>query len=81
MADGSFILRGQEWWFNLLSAEGYEGEEWNEGEIEENLDKTDRVFYNVEDEGGESYYRWLGGPFENIDDLIAAIEDETEHYE
>jgi hypothetical protein len=81
MSDGSFILRGQEWSFTLLSAEGYDGQEWTGGDIEDNIDHADRVFYSVEDAGGEAYYRWLGGPFESLYDLESAIEDDVEAYE
>lgn len=81
MSDGSFILRGQEWFYELLSAEGYEGQEWEGSDIQDNISKADRVFYEVEDEGGEKFYRWLGGPFESIDDLADAIADDVEAYE
>lgn len=81
MADGSFILRGQEWSFTLLNSEGYDGEEWDAGDVEDHIDQADRVFYSVEDAGGETFYRWLGGPFESIADLESAIIDDTEVYE
>jgi hypothetical protein len=81
MSDGTFFLRGQEWSFTILSAEGYDGQEWEGSAINDHLPETDRVFYSVEDMGGETYYRWVAGPFESDYDLEEIIIEETESYE
>lgn len=82
MSDGSFYLRGRDWNYEIISAQGYDGQDWNGvEEVGEHIDETDRIFYSVEDGQGEHYYRWLAGPFADIGDLEGAIQDETEEYE
>jgi hypothetical protein len=82
MADGSFDLRGSSWNFTLLNAEGYNGEEYDgAAEIEDHIEELDRIFYSVESSEGETFYRWVSGPYESLNDLEEAIRDETEEYE
>jgi hypothetical protein len=81
MSDGSFFLRGQEYSYSVISAEGYDGETWEGGDIEDHIQEADRLFYSVEDMGGEVFYRWVGGPFESYYDLEEVIIEDTEVYE
>ena len=82
MADGSFYFRGKDWSYDILNAEGYGGEEWQGYfNVAEHIQETDRIFYSVDDGHGETYYRWVGGPFVSMDDLEAAIMDAVEYYE
>jgi hypothetical protein len=45
----------------------------------EHLDEADQVFYSVT-WGGETYYRWVSGPFESIEDVEDAIGDAEDYY-
>lgn len=46
---------------------------------EDYLREADRVFYTI-DMGGETFYRWVAGPFEGESDVEQAIIDEQEAY-
>lgn len=83
MSGGSFDLDGKPYTFEIIEAEGFDGESWSGGDVEDHLDESDKVFYSVEREWGdeETFYRWLGGPFESIADIESAIEDDTDYYE
>jgi hypothetical protein len=78
MSDGSFEQDGRPYSYEILEIVGYDGDEIDESEIHE----ADQVFYKVEAEWGEkeTFYRWIGGPFESMDDIEYAIEDETDFY-
>lgn len=76
-ADGSFSFAGREWDYEILNVEGYDGEELDPGDFE----NADRVFYSVTDSNGETFYRWVGGPYLEEGDVVEAIEDEVEHYQ
>lgn len=47
---------------------------------EEDLQEADAVFYSVS-WGKEDYYRWVSGPFGDMDDLLGSINDTEEHYQ
>jgi hypothetical protein len=64
------------WQVTTFDGESYEG-----GEALEHLEDADQVFYSVSYGAGEEFYRWVAGPFEDLDGLEAAIGDEVEHYE
>lgn len=80
--DGDFELDGRPYTYEIMEATGYEGESWSDSEIEENIEECDQVFYKVEAQFGdeETFYRWLGGPFESMSDIESAIEDDTDFY-
>lgn len=80
--DGSFDLDGRPYSYEIIEATGFDGDSWSGSEVEENIEDTDQVFYMVEAEWGdhETFYRWLGGPFENMSDIETAIEDDTDFY-
>jgi hypothetical protein len=52
----------------------FEGEE-----ALDHLEEADQVFYSVT-WGGETYYRWVGGPFESLSDVEDAIADSEDFY-
>lgn len=58
----------------------FDGETYEGGEALEHLEEADQVFYSVSYAGGEEFYRWVAGPFEDQDGLESAIDDEVEHY-
>lgn len=78
-SEGSFTVNGREFTFRILSIEGEDGSIYNDN-LEDHLHEADRVYYvaSVEDSEGEreEFYRWLGGPYESMSDVEAAIEDE-----
>jgi hypothetical protein len=47
---------------------------------EEDLQESDAVFYSVS-WGKEDYYRWVSGPFGDLEDLMSAINDTEDHYQ
>lgn len=47
---------------------------------DEQLEESDAVFYSVS-WGKEDYYRWVSGPFGDMDDLLGSINDTEEHYQ
>jgi hypothetical protein len=59
----------------------FDGESFDGGEALDHLEEADQVFYSVSYNSGEEFYRWVAGPFEDIDGLEAAIQDEVDHYE
>lgn len=81
--DGEFELDGRPYSYELIEATGYDGESWSDSEIGEHIHECDQVFYKIESEfgGGDTYYRWLGGPFESMEDIESAIEDDADFYE
>jgi hypothetical protein len=84
--DGDFVLNGRTFHYQILETQDFQGRDWKDVEgIEDHIQETDMIFYvaSVEDESGEitEYYRWLGGPFISIEDVEAAIADETDTYE
>jgi hypothetical protein len=81
MADGEFELGGKPYSYEILEIQTYDGESYTGPEMGDHIQEADRVFYSVDDPTGETYYRWLGGPFENIEDVESAIEDDTDAYE
>ena len=77
---GSFDIGGREFRFEVTEIVGESGNDLVDLDLAEQLDIADKVLYQLEDDNGEEYHRWLAGPFESIEDIIAAIEDETEEY-
>lgn len=65
----------------LIEAHGYDDQQWTSDDIGENLHEADRIFYELEDDKGESFYRWVAGPFESEADLYDAIQEEYSVYE
>ena len=65
----------------IWSVTTFEGISYEGDEALEYLHEADQVFYSVSYGAGEEFYRWVAGPFEDIDGLEAAIEDEADHYE
>ena len=46
---------------------------------EDDIRHADKIFYKVEG-NTEVFYRWVGGPFESMGDIEAAIQDDTDFY-
>lgn len=82
MADtGDFNIGDQGYRFAIQYIQTYDGTEYSGSDIEDHIAEADRVFYEVyRYSDGEDFHRWLGGPFMNIDDVEAAIIDETDVY-
>jgi hypothetical protein len=83
MADGpsgSFDINGRTFHFNIVEVVDYEGSVDTGAGIDD-VTEADKIFYTATDDKGETYYRWLAGPFESVDDITAAIEDELDAYE
>jgi hypothetical protein len=78
--DGSFELHGREFTYEVLSVETTEGTTYTGADMEDYLGEADRIFY-VARSGDDDYYRWVAGPYESMDDVQAAIEDEIGEYE
>jgi len=78
--DGSFELHGREFTYEVLSIETTSGDTYTGGDIETHIDEADRVFY-LASAGDTNYYRWLAGPYEDMEGVEAAIEDEIGEYE
>jgi hypothetical protein len=74
---GGFESGGRPWTYEIITVESYDGEELEPGDFEE----ADRVYYCVTDSNGETFYRWLGGPYMSEEDVVGAIEDEVGAYE
>jgi hypothetical protein len=77
---GNFEINGREFHFEIVEVVDYEGTVDTGAGIDD-VTEADRVFYTASDDKGETYYRWLAGPFESVDDIVAAIEDEVSEYE
>jgi len=78
---GDFDIRGQLYHFSLTESVSFDGEHYTGDEIEEHLSESDQIFYSLETEDGDTFYRWLSGPWEGFDDVEQAIQDETDAYE
>lgn len=63
----------------ILEVVGFDGESYEDIDALAHLGTADQVFYSV-NWGGEDHYRWIGGPFETVDDVIEAIEENEEFY-
>lgn len=83
MADGNFDINGRPYSCEIIEMQDYDGESYSGGDMDEHLPESDMVFYSVQREFGdfETFYRWVGGPFGDLDDVISAIEAETDEYE
>lgn len=46
---------------------------------DEQMQEADSVFYSVEVHG-DTFYRWLSGPFEDVSSAYDAIEDNADFY-
>lgn len=83
--DGEFVLHGRTFSYEVLEIHDIRGRDWTGPDIEDHIQESDTVFYvaKTEDDAGETeeFFRWLGGPFESINDVEAAIADETDVYE
>lgn len=64
----------------IIQAETNDGEVYEGVDIEEHLHETDALFYAYHFPGGEVFYRWVYGPFEDVDSLLSVIEEEVEFY-
>lgn len=80
MLGGSFVDSiGREVAWNVVEVHDYAGEVHSEGDMEDYLSEADRVFYEVT-VGGETYFRWVAGPYESVSDVENAIADEVDFY-
>lgn len=66
---------------SILNITTFDGEGYSEAEALDHLDEADQVFYSISYGGQEEFYRWVAGPFESLEDIEAAIEDEQTFYE
>ena len=64
----------------ILQVDTFDGESYEGSEALEHLDEADQVFYSITHGGQETFYRWVAGPFEDIDGLEAAIADGEAYY-
>lgn len=79
---GYFLIGEETFQYEIERIRTFDGDEYeNDEDIENNLLQADQVFYKAEGTDGDTYYRWLGGPYENVTDVEAAIIDEVDHYE
>ncbi len=78
--DGSFELHGREFTYEIVSVSTTDGNEYTGGDMEDHIDEADRIFY-VARASSDEYWRWVAGPFEDMGDVQAAIEDEIGEYE
>jgi hypothetical protein len=78
---GSFELNGIQFNYEIMEIHTFDGEEYQGSDIENHVEEADRVFYNVKDPEGETYYRWIGGPFEDLSQIADAIQDDSDVYE
>jgi hypothetical protein len=79
--DGDFDINGRAFHYEVVEIHDYEGRDWTGTDIEDHLEEADQVFYRATGPNDQDYWRWIGGPFEGMDQLIAAIEDEVDGYE
>lgn len=70
---------GREIVWELQEIHTYDGQVYSGDEDEDHLREADRAFYTI-DIGGETFYRWVAGPFESESDLEASIHDEADAY-
>lgn len=54
--------------------------ESHDGEFEDYLEEADSVFYSISYANGEEFYRWVYGPFEDMDSLEALIDEDVDFY-
>lgn len=66
---------------DILQVDTFDGESYDGQEALEHLNDADQVFYSISYGGQENFYRWVAGPFEDIDSLEATIEDEEDFYQ
>lgn len=64
----------------ILQIDTFDGDTYVGEEALEHLEEADQVFYSISYAGGEDFYRWVGGPFEDIDTLEATIEEDEQYY-
>lgn len=79
--DGDFSMYGRSFTYDVVEISTFDGDTFTGPDIEEHIHEADQVFYKVTSNDGEDFYRWLGGPFENMDSVHEAIVDETDAYE
>jgi hypothetical protein len=77
--DGQFDLNGQTFRYQIVEIHT-PGGDYSGVDIEDHIREADQVFYEATG-SGETYHRWLGGPFEHVDDVELAIEEEIDVYE
>lgn len=70
---------GREVDWELVEVHDYDGGVYPGYDATDHLRETDRAFYRIT-VAGDTYYRWVAGPFESEWDLGAAIEDEADFY-
>jgi len=79
---GSFNIGGTQFNYEIISLTDTNGNEWGPSELEEHIETSDQIYYKAEpDDDGETYYRWIAGPFDSMDQIEAAIIDEIDAYE
>lgn len=64
----------------VYQVDTFDGDTYEGEEALEHLTEADQVFYSITYGGQESFYRWVAGPFEDLDGLEAAIEEEANFY-
>ena len=83
--DGSFSIGGKHFTYDIIEVITEDGASHHGGEHDDQiLNEVDQVFYKISMEGGGStndFYRWLAGPFESLDSIYEAIEDEAGEYQ
>jgi hypothetical protein len=65
----------------ILQITSFDGETYEGGDAIDHIEEADQVFYSITFNSGEEFYRWVAGPFEDLDTLEAAIQDEVDFYE
>lgn len=83
---GSFDREDREYKWEILSINTFDGGEITASELEgedegDEFLEADQVYYVVTDDKGEEFYRWLGGPYEDVSSIEGAIMDDTDFYE
>lgn len=74
MADGREVER-----FEIVEVHDFYGNIYQGEEALDHLQNADEVFYRI-DIGGEEHFRWIGGPFDSLEDVEAVAEDAEDHY-
>ncbi len=69
------------WEIDVIEVITEEGEALQGSVSDDDMTHADEIFYSVKLPNGETYYRYLYGPFQSVDDLESAITDETDFYE
>lgn len=64
----------------IWSVTTFDGDSYEGSEALEYLHDADQVFYSISYGSGEEFYRWVAGPFEDIDSLEAIIADDEDYY-